>query len=109
MIALLTWDMDSGPGLGLGLNLFVLALLGNFLIGLPIALLTYWRIRDRQDIGLWHLIGVANLAAGLFLIVLFGSFGAFGLIFYGIPTAISANVFAIAGWFVVLGSERSKT
>jgi hypothetical protein len=108
MIVLLTWDMDSGLGLSLVPGFLVIALVGNLLIGLPIALLTYWCIRGRQDLGLWHLIGLANLVTCVFLSVL-ATGGAFGLIFYGIPIAVSANVFAIAGWLIVVGPMRAKT
>jgi len=107
IIALLTSEMEAGPSLTSGFGYLVIALLGNFLIGLPIALFTYWCIGESKNLGLWHLIGLANLVACISLLLLANG-GAFGLIFFGVPIAISANVFAIIGWLVVVGPKRAK-
>jgi hypothetical protein len=108
MIALLTWDMDAGLRLTSGFGFLVLALFGNFLIGLPIALLTYRSIRDEESFGRWHLIGWANLIASMIVLALTAIGGLFVTIFYGIPIFIAANAFAVAGWFIVIKPARAK-
>ena len=82
-----------------------LALAGNLLIGLPVALLVYRMARNSPDFGLWHLVGLANAIVLCLVIVLFSAGGAFGVIFFGIPMLMAANAFAIMGWFLVFKPE----
>ena len=106
MVVLLTWGMDANLRLSAGLRLLPIAFFGSFLIGLPVALLTFSRIRNRDIFGLGKLAMLANLVA-LGLVLLFYALAReFGVIFYGIPTILAANAFAISGWFVIVKPAR---
>lgn len=108
MATLLTWDMDPELRLFVAARLFLMAITGCFMIGLPISLATYGLLQNNHQYGLWTLVLIANLAA-LALAFLAGSAaGIFGLVFYGLPIFIAANVFAVAGWFIVVKPVRAK-
>ena len=84
----------------------VLALAGNFLIGLPLAYWVFVALRDNPDFGMGSVIIIANAIAviGLLLLIMIG--GAFAAVFLGIPVIIAANAFALVGWFLVFKPYR---
>jgi hypothetical protein len=82
-----------------------LAFGGNLLIGLPVALFVYRMARNSDNFGLWYLVGLANAIALCFVLVLFLTAHAFGVIFLGIPILLAANAYAVAGWFFVFKPE----
>lgn len=102
MIMLLTWDMDDGPRASLSGGLMLIALAGNFLIGLPISLLVFRYLRRAEQLTMRRLLLLANVTSSVIVFALTAIGGLFVTIFYGIPIFIAANAFAIAGWFIVI-------
>ena len=99
MAILLTFDMASDLALGLAARLLLLPLLGASLIGLPLALLVF---RQTSHLSLPRLLMIAN-GAGLTLVFVSFLLGhVFGAFFYGLPSLLAANGFAIFGWFLVV-------
>jgi hypothetical protein len=107
MTVLLTSGGDPDYVLSAATQYMGLAFAGNFLIGLPVALIVFRLVRGLQDFGLWQLAGLANAIALVVVLVLFIGSGAFGVIFLGIPVLMAANAYAIGGWFLVFKSERA--
>ncbi len=108
MIALLTWDMDHGPNISFTSGVVLIALVGNFLIGLPTSLLAFYYLRKDEQISMRKLWFLANAIASIIVFALTGIGGLFVTIFYGIPIFIAANAFAIAGWFIVIKPARAR-
>jgi len=108
MAVLLTLDMDANLRLFGGIKLVFISLLGNLLIGLPIALLLYrffWRSRE---IGLSKLLVTSNAIAIFLGIILFVLGGNYNVLFFGFPIFLAANTFAIVGWFLVVKPQQYK-
>ncbi len=108
MATLLTWGMEPGLRLFAAARLFLVAIIGSFLIGLPISLATYGLLNSNQQCGVWTLVVIGNLAAIALALLAGSAAGIFGLVFYGIPILIAANVFAVAGWFIVMKPTRAN-
>lgn len=99
-----TWEMNDQA---LGGLLFYTSL-GSFLIGLPIALLTFWLSRE-------HLIGspqtlamIAVLAGIMMMLASFVIGDENGVIVLGVPAFIAAITFGALGWFWILVPLRSQ-
>ncbi len=105
----LTQDVEANLRLAQGLRLTTLALVGCIVVGLPVATFTFFKIRDNRSIKYGSLLIIANLIAVALVALLAILAGAFGATFFGIPTNLAANAFAIAGWFIVLKPARANS
>ncbi len=108
MAILLTWDMELGLRLLLAARLFLVAITGSFIIGFPILLATYGLLHNNHQFGLWTLVLIGNLTAIALAFLAGTAVGMFGLVFYGLPIIIAGNVFAVAGWFIIVKPMRAK-
>lgn len=89
-------------------SLFAFALLGNFAIGLPVALLVYF-LSGRQLVRFPSIIGIIALLAGIMsMLASFVIAEREGVLFLGIPSLISAAVFAGLGWLWIIRPLRSQ-
>ena len=105
MAILLTFDMDSDLVISLAVRLLLLPLVGSFLIGLPLALLV---LRQSSKLNLPKLLLIAN-GAGIALVFLAFLFGhVFGAFFFGLPSLLAANAFAIFGWLLIVRPRGEK-
>jgi hypothetical protein len=99
MAILLTQDTDSDLAIGLAARLLLLPMIGSFLIGLPLALLV---LRQSSNLHFRKLLMIAN-GAGMALVFVSFLFGhVFGAFFYGLPSILAANAFAILGWLLIV-------
>ncbi|WP_095010912.1 hypothetical protein [Tsuneonella mangrovi] len=108
MAVLLTWDVDPTMRLGVAFNYIEFAMAGSFLIGLPVAIGIFFGFRELPDFRFPHLLLLANFIAALLIFIIVGMSGAFGAVFLGVPILFAANVFAIAGWFMVFRPYQMK-
>ena len=108
MIVLLAWDMDGHSRASFAGGLMLLALAGNLLIGLPISLVAFGYLRRRDSLSKAGLLALANVVASALVLTLAATGGLFAATFYGIPTFIAANAFAIFGWFIVIKPARAR-
>jgi hypothetical protein len=106
---LLTWDLDFGLRLNAIARLLSLAMVGSFLIGLPVSLLTYQLLKADQQFGIRTLVLIANVAAVIVASLAGAAAGVFGLVFFGLPILIAANVFAVAGWLFIVKPTRANS
>lgn len=103
---LFTLEMDASLRLFVGLRYFAFGVSSALLIGLPIALVTFRLVGRDSGFGLGKLIFVANGVAIILVAFLAMVAGWFGVFFFGIPVALAANVFAIAGWLLIMRPLR---
>ena len=104
--AWLPWAVLNAADGGLSLTLLPIALIGSLAVGLPVALLTYHLAGNELRKSPKNVFLAANFAGVVMLLVtsLLGSL--FGGMFFGIPSMIAANVFALFGWFWILKPQR---
>lgn len=102
-------DMDNAWRFAFAGKLILTALFGCLLIGLPIALELFAFVRRQPEIKPIHLVSWASLAATFLVIPISATGGTLGSMMFGIPLFIAANVFAVAGWFLVLKRMRART
>ena len=102
IILLLIWETGDVSRVSQTSGLMVIALAGNFLIGLPISLLVFRYLRRAEQLNMRRLLLLANITSSVIVLALTAIGGLFVTIFYGIPIFIAANAFAIAGWFIVI-------
>ncbi len=91
---------------GLTFQLFPIALLGSFAVGLPIALLCFFLAGVHLRGSPKTVFLMANLASVMLMLASFAIADQFGVIFLGIPSAIAANVFAALGYLWILKPQR---
>ncbi|MEP1420639.1 MAG: hypothetical protein ABJK59_02580 [Erythrobacter sp.] len=102
MSVLLTLDVDSGFKLEAASKLIGFALMGSVLVGLPIALLTYFLAAQRLSKSISIVLLAANLAGAMMVLACVALGGAFAALFLGLPSVLAANAYAVLGWFWIL-------
>jgi hypothetical protein len=108
MAVLLTLEMDADLKLFQGAKYVFISLLGNLLIGLPMALFCYCFVLRAKDIGLGKLLLISNAIAIVLGFILFILGGNFSLLFLGLPVWLAANTFAVVGWFLVVKPQQYR-
>ena len=98
--------MDFHLAMFVGFRYLAFGVAASAIIGLPIAMLVFKLIKDDQSFDRSHLLLVANGAALVITTILGILSGWFGAFFLGLPTFLAANVYAIAGWRMVLRNYR---
>ncbi|WP_372520078.1 hypothetical protein [Qipengyuania sp.] len=105
---LFSYGMDASLALFAGTRYFGFGIGCSLLIGLPVSLAVFQIIKRDPDFSFGDLMLVANGAA-IILATLLGLFsGWFAVIFFGIPTILAANVYAILGWRKILGPYQAE-
>ena len=104
--ALFAIGMDLPFAVFAGLGYLAFGVAASMVIGLPIAALVFKLIKSEQSFDRMHLILVANGTATMIATLLGVLDGWFGAFFLGLPTFLAANVYAIAGWRLILRSYR---
>ena len=100
--ALLTYDTDQNIRLFRFFAILQLPLLGSILIGLPIAMVTLMAFEGARNVTFARALVCANAMGFLLALFCLGLAGAFGGIFFGLPIVVTANLFAVFGWLIVL-------
>jgi len=95
-----------GTDFGASFPLIYLALLGSFAVGLPIALLTLFLAGKAMSDRIGTVMTAANCGGFMLLLVTAVLGGPFGVLYYGVPSWIAANVFGLLGWFLILKPMR---
>ncbi len=99
-----TWEMD-GEALG---GTFFYTALGSLVIGLPIALLTFWMSRRHLVKSPTTLAMIAVLAGIMMVLASFVIGDRNGVIVLGIPAFVSACTFGLLGWFWIVRPMRGE-
>ncbi|BDI61147.1 hypothetical protein [Qipengyuania nanhaisediminis] len=106
MAILFASGTDGSSGATFAVQLLPVALLGSFAIGLPVALLVLFLASDTLIRKIGAVLMAANLARVMMILVTSLLWGQFGALFYGVPSWIAANVFALLGWLWILKPMR---
>ena len=93
--------MGSGVKLSSTGGLLAIAAAGNFLIGLPVALVTFSYLRRRGRLDRRHIFNAATISGMILMAAVTSPGGIFGFLFYGIPILFAAFVWAILGWHLI--------
>ncbi|MEP3420708.1 MAG: hypothetical protein ABJN35_03165 [Erythrobacter sp.] len=91
---------------GLNFNLLLLALLGSFAVGLPVALLCFFMAGDYLRRSPKTVFLMANFAGIMLMLTSYAFADSFGLVFFGGPSLIAANVFAALGYLWIIKPQR---
>jgi hypothetical protein len=97
---LLTWGMRPDYVANAVLSCLYISALGNFVIGLPIALAVFPFARG--DLRLAKLVVIANVFGMAFVALVTAQGDFFVTLFYGIPILLAANTFAVVGWRLII-------
>jgi hypothetical protein len=89
------------------LTLLPVALFGSFVIGLPIALLVYYLAKDALKRSPSAVFMLANLAGVMMILTSYFLTNRAGMLLFGVPSWIAANVYAVLGWFWILKPGRA--
>ncbi len=104
--AWLPWVLVIGGDADSSLQLFAVAAVGSFAVGLPIALLTYYLAGEQLRQSAVTVFMIANMAGVMLLLVTMVLGQVFGGFVFGVPSLIGANVYAVLGWFWILKPQR---
>jgi hypothetical protein len=85
---------------------FMFALFGNFAVGLPVALLTYFLSARHLIQSPATLAMIAVLAGIMVILASFVLAKADGIVVLGLPGFASAITFALLGWFWIIKPKR---
>ena len=105
MAILLTIGIDANLATPLAGRLLVLPILGCTLVGLPLAFII---VRRTSELSLAKLLIFANAAGTLLALACAIPGGGFAAFFYGLPSLLAANAFAIFGW-ILIAKPSQKT
>jgi hypothetical protein len=99
---LLTYDTVPDIRLFRFFAILQLPLLGSILIGLPFAMLVFVAFERAHTGGIVRALLCANAVGFLLALCCLGLAGSFGVIFFGLPIVVTANLFAVFGWLIML-------
>ena len=105
MAILLTIGIDANLALPLAGRLLLLPILGCAFVGLPLALIVF---RYSPELTLRRLLLLANAAGVLVTFTMTVLGGGFAAFFYGMPSLLAANGFAVFGWLLIIRPTLSR-
>lgn len=89
-------------------KIFQVALLGNFVIGLPIALLVFWLAHKHLVRSPTTLAMVSVLAGIMMILASFAMGDSEAVLALGLPAFVAALTYGLLGWFWILRPMRKS-
>ncbi|MEE4538543.1 MAG: hypothetical protein V2J51_08660 [Erythrobacter sp.] len=103
-----TLDMDQQSRFAVATRMLPIAILGSYVVGLPVAMLTFFFARRHLIDSPKTLFLMANLSAIVMTLASYAIGDRLVVLMLGVPSFIAANTYAFFGWIWVINLIREN-